>query len=148
MPVPLFKSSSLRLGVPLSWRPPESPRSRCMAERRGVFKQNILDSSFSSTFFFLLTISMLWLLGRICNGSITVVWMYLFLFCVTIDAYWRILIRFGFWHTCASTFYLSLFLRMPARGATSLKLASEKPLLVVNALSDFPTRIAFWLLHD
>ena len=37
--------------------------------------------------------------------------------------------RFGFWHTCAPTFYLSLFLRMPARGEPGLKLTSEKPLL-------------------
>ena len=29
------------------------------------------------------------------------------------------------------TFYLSFFLRMLARGATDLKLASEKPLLVM-----------------
>ena len=75
-----------------------------MAERRGVFKENILDSSFSLTFFFLLTISLVWFLGRICNGSIMVVWTYLFLFCITIDAYWNILIRFDFWHTCAPNF--------------------------------------------
>ena len=76
-----------------------------MAERRGVFKHNILDSSFSSNFSSsFLAISLIWLLGRICNGSIMVAWMYLFLFCVTIDAYWRILMRFGFWHTCAPNF--------------------------------------------
>ena len=33
-------------------------------------------------------------LGCICNGSIIVTWTYLFLFCVIIDAYWRILMRF------------------------------------------------------
>ena len=54
MPIPLFHSSSLGQGAPLSWRPPESQLSRCIAERRGVFKHNISDSSFSSTFFFFL----------------------------------------------------------------------------------------------
>ena len=77
-----------------------------------------------------------------------IVWTYLFLFCVTIDAYWCILIRFVFLHTCAPTFYLSLFLHMPARGATSLKLASEKPLLVVNVFSDFLTGIVLWVPHS
>ena len=121
-----------------------------MAERKGVFKHNISDSSFSSTFYFLLfffvcflfTISLVWLFGRICNGSIMVVWTCLFLFCVTIDAYWSILIRFGFWNIVRQTFYLSLFPRMLTRGTSSLKMASEKPLLVVNAFYDFPTRIA------
>ena len=38
-------------------------------------------------------------------------------------------------------------MRMPVKGAASLKLASEKPLLVVNAFSDFLTGIALWVLH-
>ena len=72
-----------------------------MAERRRrVFKKNVSDSSFSSTFF--LSINLVWLLRRICNGSIMVVWA--FLFCVTTNAYWHILIRFGFWRTCALNF--------------------------------------------
>ena len=45
------------------------------------------------------------------------------------------------------TFYLLLFLRMSARGAADLNLASEKPLLVVNVFSDFSTRIALWVPH-
>ena len=76
-----------------------------------------------------------------------VVWTYLFLFCVTIDAYWRILIRLVFGILVRQTFYLSLFLRMPARGVASLKLASEKPLLVVNVFLDFRTRISLWVPH-
>ena len=107
-----------------------------MAERRGAFKQSISDSSFSSTFSFFLSISLVELLGCICNVSIMIVWA--FLFCVTTDAYWRILIRFGFWHTLHQTFYLSFFLCMSVRGAIILRMASEKPLLVVNAFSDFP----------
>ena len=35
------------------------------------------------------------------------------------------------------TFYLSFFLCMPAKGAADLKMASEKPLLVVNVFLDF-----------
>ena len=82
MPMPLFQSSSLGLGAPLFWRPLESQRSRCMAEIRGVFKHNILDSSFSSTFsycfFFVFwqsvwygcldvfVMGLSWLLGCIC----------------------------------------------------------------------------------
>ena len=51
---------------------------------------------------FFLSISLVWLLGCICNGSIMVVWA--FLFCVANDAYWRVLLRFGLWHTCAPNF--------------------------------------------
>ena len=79
MPIPLFQSSSLGLGAPLSWHLLESQRSRCMTERRGVFKHNISDSSFSSTFFFF-AINLVWLLGRICNGSIMAAWMFFFFF--------------------------------------------------------------------
>ena len=50
MPTPLFQSSLLRLGAPLSKCPSESQRSRCIAEKSGVFKHNISDSSFSSNF--------------------------------------------------------------------------------------------------
>ena len=66
MTFPLFQSSSLGLGAPLSWRPLESQWLRCMAERRGVVKQNISYSSFSSTFLYLFiyffAISLVWLL--------------------------------------------------------------------------------------
>ena len=44
-------------------------------------------------------------------------------------------------------FYLSFFLRMPARGVADLKMAYEKPLLVVNVFSDFMTGTALWVLH-
>ena len=64
-----------------------------------------------------------------------VVWA--FLFCVTTDAYWRILIRFSFWHTSALNFISSiLFACMSDSGAVVLRMASEKPLLVVNTFSD------------
>ena len=46
-PLPEFFA---RARCSLSWRPLESQRSRCMFERRGVFKHNISDSFFSSTF--------------------------------------------------------------------------------------------------
>ena len=46
------------------------------------------------------------------------------------------------------TFYLSLFLCMPARGAAGLKLAFKKPLLVVNVFSDFPTGTALSIPHS
>ena len=36
----------------------------------------------------------------------------------------------------------------PARGATGLKLASKKPLMVVNVFSDISTGIALWVPHD
>ena len=85
MPIPFLQSYSLGLGASLPWRHLESQWSRCMAERRGVFKQNISDSSFSSTFFcffflfwqsvwygcldvFVMGLS--WLLGRICFGFV------------------------------------------------------------------------------
>ena len=42
---------------------------------------------------------------------------------------------------------LSIFLRIPARGAAGLKLAYEKPLLIVNVFSDFPTGNALCVLH-
>ena len=45
------------------------------------------------------------------------------------------------------TFYLSFFLRMQAKGATSLKMASKKPLLVVNVFLDFPIGIALRIPH-
>ena len=48
-------------------------------------------------FCFLLTIILVWLLGRIFDGSVMVFWTHLFFFYVTTDASWRILIRFGFW---------------------------------------------------
>ena len=48
-----FPEFFARARCPLSWCPLESQRSRCMVERRGVFKHNISYSSFSSTFFFL-----------------------------------------------------------------------------------------------
>ena len=71
---------------PLCRRPLEFQRSRCMAERRRAFKQSVLGSSFSSTLIYLFfLISLVRLPGRICNGSIMVVWA--FLFCVTTDAY-------------------------------------------------------------
>ena len=76
-PLPRFFA---RARCPLFWRPPELQWSRCTVETRGVFKHNISNSSFSSTFSFLfifififLTISRVWLLGRICNGYIMVV---------------------------------------------------------------------------
>ena len=66
-----------------------------------------------------------------------VVWA--FLFFVTTDAYWRILIRFGFWHTSAPNFISSiLFACMSTSGVVVLRMASEKPLMVVNAFSDLP----------
>ena len=71
------------------------------------------------------------MLRRICNGFIMVAWTYLFLFCVTTDAYCCILMRFGFGILVQQNFYLSLLLHMPARGADDLKLTSEKPLLVL-----------------
>ena len=107
---PYLEGSLLGLGAPLSWCPSESQRLRCTVETRGVFKHNILDSSFSSTLFcfcFLLTISRVWLLGRIYYEYIMVVWMHLFLFCVTPNAYWCILIRFDFWAYLCSK--LSIF---------------------------------------
>ena len=61
--------------------------------------------------FVFFAISLVWLLGRIYNGSIIVAWMYLFLFCVTTNVYWHILLRFGFWHTYAPNF-LSFTLSM------------------------------------
>ena len=81
--------------------------------------------------------SLSWLFGCIC-----------FLFYVTTDAYWHILIRFGFWHTCTPNFLSFTLSAMPARGAAGLKLASEKPLLVVSVFSDFPTGISLWVLHS
>ena len=45
------------------------------------------------------------------------------------------------------TFYLSFFLRMLARGASGLKMAYEKPLLVMKVFSDFPTGTTLWVLH-
>ena len=51
-----------------------------------------------------------------------------------------------FGHTCAPNF-LSFFLCMPARGSVDLKMAFEKPLLVVNVFSDFLTGTAFWVSH-
>ena len=45
------------------------------------------------------------------------------------------------------TFYLSFFLRMPARGAANLKMAFEKPLLVVNVFSDFLIGTTLWVPH-
>ena len=49
-PLPEF---FVRARCPLVLVPSGVSRSRCMVERRGVFKQNIPDSSFSSTFYFL-----------------------------------------------------------------------------------------------
>ena len=54
--------------------------------------------------FFFFAINLVWFLGRICNGSIMVAWTYMPLFCVTTDAYWRILKIFGFWHIYAPNF--------------------------------------------
>ena len=45
------------------------------------------------------------------------------------------------------TLYLSFFLCMPARGAAGLKMASKKPLLVVNVFSDFSTGTTLWVPH-
>ena len=45
------------------------------------------------------------------------------------------------------TFYLSFFLCMPIRGAVGLKMAYEKPLLVVNLFSDFSSGTALWVPH-
>ena len=92
MLLPFFQSSVLGLGAPLCLCPLELQRSRYMVERRRALKQSVLDSSFSLTLFFL-SISLVWLPERICNGSIMVFWA--FLFCVTTNAYWRILIRFS-----------------------------------------------------
>ena len=64
--------------------------------RGGESSNRIFHTLLFLRFFFLLIISLVWLLGRICNGFLMVVWNYFFLFCVTTDAYWRILIRFGF----------------------------------------------------
>ena len=49
-PLLLFQSSLRRLGAPLSWRLLELWQQRCKAERRGNFKQNNPDSSFSLIF--------------------------------------------------------------------------------------------------
>ena len=54
MPLSFFRSSLLGLDPLLSWRSLESQRSRCMAKRRRVFKQNVSDSYFSLTFSFFL----------------------------------------------------------------------------------------------
>ena len=108
MPLPFFQSVVLWLGAPVYWRPLEVRRSRCMAEKRKAFKQSVSNSSFSSTFsFFFLLISLVWFPRCICNGSIMVVWE--FVFCVTIDAYWLILIRFCLRHTCAPSFLSFIF---------------------------------------
>ena len=106
---------------------------------------NISDSFFSSTFSFLF-ISRVWFLGQIFNGSIMVVWTRLFLFCVTPDAYWCILIRF-FGILVLQTFYLAFFLCMPARRADGLNMAYGKPLMVMNMFSNFSTWTAFWIPH-
>ena len=45
------------------------------------------------------------------------------------------------------TFYLSFFLRMSTRGVADLKMAYEKPLLVVNVFFNFLTGITLWVLH-
>ena len=86
----IFQSSSLRLGAPLSRRLLELQRSRFKTKRRGDFKHNISDSSFSSTFsssfhvfpppppppppppsfFVSFFCSSIRLLGHLCNGSI------------------------------------------------------------------------------
>ena len=59
-----------------------------------LFFFHFLFFFFFFSFFF--AISLVWLLRRICNGTIMAAWTYLFLFYVTIDAYWLILMRFGF----------------------------------------------------
>ena len=56
--------------------------SSCTTERRRAFKQNVSNYYFSSIFSFLLfcflsTISLVWLPGRICNGSIMVAWAFM-----------------------------------------------------------------------
>ena len=60
-----------------------------------------------------------------------VAWTYLFLFCVTTDAYCCNLMRFGFGILVHQNFYCSLLLHMSARGADDLELTYEKPLLVL-----------------
>ena len=50
-PLPRFFAKAR---CPLSWHSLESRWSGCTAEKRGVFKHNSSDSSFSSTFSFLL----------------------------------------------------------------------------------------------
>ena len=55
--------------------------------RGGESSNKIFQTLLFLRLFFFLTISLVWLLGRICNGSIMVLWTYLFLFCVTTDAY-------------------------------------------------------------
>ena len=135
MLLPFFQSSMLGLGPPPP-PPPVliMQRSRCMAGRRRVFKQSVSNSSFSSTFSFscmverrrafkqsvsnssfssifsfllfcfLSMISLVWLPGRIFNEFIVVTWA--FMFCVTTDAYWCILIRLGYRRTFASNFLI------------------------------------------
>ena len=49
-PLLLFQSSLLRLGAPLSWRLLELRQQKCKAKRRGNFKQDNPDSSFSFIF--------------------------------------------------------------------------------------------------
>ena len=68
-----------------------------------------------------------------------VVWTHLFLFCVTPDANWSILIIFGFWGIVVlRTFYLAFFLCMSSWGTVGLKTtSSKKTLMVVNVFSDF-----------
>ena len=79
---------------------------------------------------------MVWLPCRICNGPIMVVWTYLFLFCVTTDAYWRTFNKIWFLGILG---HQTCFLCMLARGAVVLRMASEKPLLVVITFLNFLT---------
>ena len=79
------------------------PTGHLRAFKQSVFGESSIKVSLESLqakrlilFFFLLTISLVWLPGCISNGSIMVVWICLYLFYVTIGAFWHMLIRFGF----------------------------------------------------
>ena len=86
-----------------------------------------------------MTIDLAWLPCRICNGPIMVVWTYLFLFYVTTDAYWRTFNKILFLGILGHQTFFFFFFCMLARGAIVLRMASEKPLLVVIAFLNFLT---------
>ena len=65
-------------------------------------------------------------------------------FNVTIDAFWHILIRLGFW---ASSFLFPILSSCPGYGPDYLNLAPEKPLLVFrDKFSSFSDRVGCWAL--
>ena len=72
-----------------------------------------------------------------------------FLFCVTTDAYLAHFNKIWFLGILVhQTLYISFFLCVPTGGAVGLKMASKKPLLVVNVFSDFSIGTALWVPHS